>query len=223
MKSNLSRRLVVEAAGTCALVLAVVGSGIMAQRLSQDPSLALLCNSLATGAALIVLIAVLGPLSGAHFNPAVSLVAALRRELSPRDAVLYGLSQIAGGAAGTLLAHAMFEHHLVALSSQIRTGGGQWLAEGVATFGLVAVIVLGSRFRRALLPLLVGLYITSAYWFTASTSFANPAVTLARTLTDTFSGIRLLDTPAFIIAQIAGALLAMAACNWLMKNQDSSS
>jgi glycerol uptake facilitator-like aquaporin len=209
--TNLTRRVLVEAAGTAALVVAVVGSGIMAERLTGDAALALLCNALATGAALVVLISILGPVSGAHFNPAVSLIAALRRELSLRDAALYALGQFAGGAVGTLLAHTMFELPPVSWSQQARIGGGQWLAEGVATFGLVAVILIGTRSRREALPWLVGLYITSAYWFTASTSFANPAVTLARTLTDTFTGIRPLDAPAFIVAQCAGALLASIA------------
>lgn len=214
--TDLPRRLVAEGIGTAALVVAVVGSGIMAQRLTEDTALALLSNALATGAALAVLIAILGPISGAHFNPVVSLVAVLRRELTARDATLYALVQIAGGVAGTLLAHAMFELPLVALSQHARTGGGQWLAEAVATFGLVSVILIGGRSRRDALPWLVGLYITSAYWFTASTSFANPAVTLARTLTDTFSGIRPLDAPAFILAQSLGALLAALAANWLI-------
>jgi glycerol uptake facilitator-like aquaporin len=215
--TGLLRRLVAEAAGTAALVLAVVGSGIMAERLTDDVALALLCNALATGAALVVLISILRPISGAHFNPVVSLVAALRREISARDAALNGLVQVVGGGVGTLLAHAMFELPLVTWSRNARAGGGQWLAEGVATFGLVALILLASRTRRQPLPWLVGLYITGAYWFTASTSFANPAVTLARTLTDTFSGIRPLDAPAFIAAQIVGGILALLACRWLLR------
>lgn len=216
MTPALSRRLAAEVAGTAALVVAVVGSGIMAQRLTGDLALALLCNALATGAALVVLISVLGPISGAHLNPAVSLVAALRRELSARDAALYVIGQVAGGIAGTLLAHAMFELPLITMSQTVRTGGGQWLAEGIATFGLVALVLVGGRSRREALPWLVGLYITSAYWFTASTSFANPAVTLARTLTDSFSGIRPLDAPAFFVAQCAGALLALLASRWVI-------
>lgn len=215
MTADRSRRVAVEAAGTAALVVAVVGSGIMAERLTHDAALALLCNSLATGMALIVLISVLGPLSGAHFNPVVTLVATLRRDLPPVDGVLYALGQTAGGIAGTLLAHAMFEQPLVTWSQHARTGGGQWLAEGVATFGLVAAILIGSRTRREALPWLVGLYIGSAYWFTASTSFSNPAVTLARTLTDTFSGIRALDAPGFVLAQCVGALLALLVSPYL--------
>lgn len=221
MTAALSRRLSAEAVGTAALVIAVVGSGIMAQRLTGDAALALLCNALATGATLVVLISILGPVSGAQFNPAVSLVAALRRELPARDAGLYVVAQVAGGIAGTLLAHAMFELPLVTLSQHARTGGGQWLAEGVATFGLVALILLGGRSQREAMPWLVGLYITSAYWFTASTSFANPAVTLARTLSDTFAGIRPLDAPGFVVAQLGGALLALGAARYLRRDTPS--
>jgi glycerol uptake facilitator-like aquaporin len=213
---SLSRRLAAEVVGTAALVVAVVGSGIMAQRLTGDVALALLCNALATGAALVVLISILRPISGAHFNPVVSLVAALRRELTAREAGLYGIGQVGGGVSGTLLAHAMFELPPITWSQHVRTGSGQWLAEGVATFGLVALILIGSRSRNEALPWLVGLYITSAYWFTASTSFTNPAVTLARTLTDTFSGIRLSDASGFVIAQCAGALVALIVCRWLV-------
>ena len=218
MTADLARRVVVEAVGTAALVVAVVGSGIMADQLTTDAALALLCNSLATGATLIVLIAVLGPLSGAHFNPVVTLVAMLRRELPPRDASLYVAAQIIGGAAGTLLAHAMFELPLISWSQHARTGTGEWIAEGVAVFGLVSVIFIGGRSRREALPWLVGLYIASAYWFTASTSFANPAVTLARTLTDTFSGIRPIDSIAFIVAQCAGALIAFMTSRYLSRD-----
>ena len=213
---DLSRRIAAEALGTAALVVAVVGSGIMAERLTDDVALALLCNSLATGAALVVLVAVLGPLSGAHLNPVVTLVAALRRELPLRDASLVVLGQIGGGSLGTLFAHVMFELPAVAWSQHERSGFGQWIAEGVATSGLVAIVIIGGRFRSEAMPWLVGLTITSAYWFTASTSFANPAVTLARTLTDTFSGIRLLDAPGFIAAQCAGALLALVVSRWLL-------
>jgi glycerol uptake facilitator-like aquaporin len=157
----------------------------------------------------------LGPISGAHLNPVVSMVFALRRELRPLDAALYVLVQIAGAIIGTLLAHAMFALPLLEASAKIRTGGGQWLAEAAAAFGLVAVILGGIRVQRAAVPWLVGLYITAAYWFTASTSFANPAVTIARALTDTFSGIRPIDVPGFIAAQIIGALLALAFAGWL--------
>ena len=211
----LPRRLVAEALGTGLLVATVVGSGIMAERLTQDVALALLGNTLATGAILFVLITVLGPISGAHFNPAVSLVMALRRELPRAWLLPYVVVQVAGGIIGTALAHLMFEAPLVMLSSRLRSGGAQWLSEGVATFGLVLVILLALRHRAAAIPALVGLYITAAYWFTASTSFANPAVTIARALTESFSGIRPLDVPAFILAQMVGAGLAAALAGWL--------
>ncbi len=213
---DLPRRLAAEALGTALLVMTVVGSGIMAESLTTDTALALLGNTLPTGAILVVLITILGPISGAHFNPAVSLVFALRRELRPRDAALYALAQVAGGIAGTLVAHLMFAQAPLQLSEHIRTGPPQWFAEAVASFGLVAVILAGLRFERGVIPWLVGLYITAAYWFTASTSFANPAVTVARMLTDSFSGIRPLDAPGFIAAQLVGALAALAFCNWLL-------
>lgn len=215
--TGLSRRLAGEGLGTALLLATVVGSGIMAERLTADVALALLCNTIPTGAILFVLITVLGPVSGGHFNPAVSLVAALRRELPWREAMLYGLAQVLGGVAGMLMAHAMFELPLWQWGSQMRSGGGQWLSEGMATFGLVLVILLGMRLRATAVPALVGLYITAAYWFTASTSFANPAVTLARALTESFSGIRPVDAPGFILAQIAGALLALGLAGWLLR------
>lgn len=215
---DLSRRLTAEALGTGLLVATVVGSGIMAETLTTDDALALLANTIATGAILVALISTLGPISGAHFNPAVSLVFALRRALSPRDAGLYAIAQIMGGALGAVAAHAMFALPLVQAASQIRTGGSQWLSEGIAAFGLVATILAGIRFDRKSVPMLVGLYITAAYWFTASTSFANPAVAIARSLTDTFSGIRPLDLPGFILAQLAGALTALALMSWLLRN-----
>lgn len=215
--ADLARRLAAEGIGTALLVAAVVGSGIMAERLTADAALALLCNAIATGAILVVLIAVLAPISGAHFNPAVSLVFALRRDLRAGDAALYVAAQISGGVVGAIAAHAMFDLPLVTLSTHVRTGGSQWLAEGVAAFGLVAVIIGGLRSRVDAVPWLVGLYITSAYWFTASTSFANPAVTVARALTDTFSGIRPADVPPFILAQVAGAVAAMAVAGWLWR------
>jgi glycerol uptake facilitator-like aquaporin len=213
---DLSRRLVAEGLGTAVLVATVVGSGIMAQTLTSDVALALLANTIATGAILVVLISTLGPISGAHFNPAVSLVFALRRELLPRDGVLYALVQVIGGIAGAVIAHAMFELPLLQASTKVRTGGAQWFSEGVAAFGLVAIILSGIKFERKAVPMLVGLYITAAYWFTASTSFANPAVAIARSFTDTFSGIRPLDLPGFIIAETVGALLAMALMSWLL-------
>ncbi len=211
-----SRRVAAEALGTALLVATVVGSGIMADKLTADTALALLANTLATGAILVVLISLLGPISGAHFNPVVTLVFTLRRGLSVNHAVAYGLAQIAGGIAGTLLAHAMFELPLLQLSSTVRTGPAQWLAELTATFGLLLTILAGIRFRPNDVPWLVALYITAAYWFTASTSFANPAVAIARSLTDTFAGIRPLDLPGFIIAETLGALLALVLIGWLL-------
>ncbi|WP_186389097.1 MIP/aquaporin family protein [Stappia sp. TSB10P1A] len=221
MGFDLQRRLAAEALGTGVLVATVVGSGIMADRLTGDAALALLANTLPTGAILVVLITCLGPLSGAHFNPAVTLVFALRRELAPAEAAAYALAQILGGVAGTLVAHAMFELPLLQLSATMRTGPAQWLAEGVATFGLLLAILAGLRFRAEAVPWLVGLYITAAYWFTASTSFANPAVAVARSLTDTFAGIRPVDLPAFILAECLGAALAFALLRWLLVEREA--
>jgi glycerol uptake facilitator-like aquaporin len=192
---DLSRRLVAEALGTALLVTTVVGSGIMAETLTKDVALALLGNTLPTGAILVVLITILGPISGAHFNPAVSLVFALKRELTARDTVLYIGAQVLGGIFGTMIAHGMFALPLLDASMKARTGGAQWFAEAVAAFGLVATILAGIRFQRAAVPWLVGLYITAAYWFTASTSFANPAVAIARSFTNTFSGIFRVSSP----------------------------
>ncbi len=214
---DLPRRLFAEALGTALLVATVVGSGIMAQGLTTDTALALLGNTLPTGAILVVLITILGPISSAHFNPAVSLIFALRRELPWRDAALYTAAQILGGILGTIIAHAMFALPLIEASQHIRTGSAQWFAEAVAAFGLIAVILGGMKFQRGAVPWLVGLYITAAYWFTASTSFANPAVSIARALTDTFSGIRPADVPAFILAQLAGALIAWGVMAWLLR------
>jgi glycerol uptake facilitator-like aquaporin len=211
----LSRRLAAEALGTGLLVATVVGSGIMAERLTDDVAVALLANTLPTVAILVVLISLFGPISGAHFNPAVSLVFALRRELSSRDLAAYIVVQVIGGIAGAWLVHLMFEAPVLQLSTHIRTGPAQWLSEGVATFGLVLTILIGLRQRPDAVPVLVGLYIGAAYWFTASTSFANPAVTIARALTDSFSGIRPVDAPGFIVMQILGALLAAVIAGWL--------
>jgi glycerol uptake facilitator-like aquaporin len=213
---DLPRRLAAEALGTALLVATVVGSGIMAESLTKDVALALLGNTLPTGAILVVLITILGPISGAHFNPAVSLVFALRRELTPRDALLYVVAQVAGGIVGTMIAHAMFALPLVDASLKVRTGGAQWFAEAVAAFGLIATILAGIRFNRSAVPWLVGLYITAAYWFTASTSFANPAVAIARSMTNTFSGIRPADLPGFIAAETGGAIVAMVFMGWLL-------
>lgn len=214
---DLPRRLTAEALGTAMLVATVVGSGIMAETLTRDVALALLGNTLPTGAILVVLITILGPISGAHFNPAVTLIFALKRELTPREALLYVTVQIAGGIAGTMLAHAMFGLPLLEASTKMRTGGAQWLAEAVAAFGLVATILAGIRFNRAAIPWLVGLYITAAYWFTSSTSFANPAVAIARSLTNSFAGIRPADLPGFVIAEFCGAVVALTLMNWLLR------
>src|SRR5882672_6867094 len=214
---DLPRRLAAEALGTALLVATVVGSGIMAESLTRDVALALLGNTLPTGAILVVLIAILGPISGAHFNPAVSLVFALKRELTPRDALLYITVQIIGGIVGTMMAHAMFALSLLDASLKMRTGGAQWLAEGVAAFGLVATILAGLRFDRPAIPWLVGLYITAAYWFTSSTSFANPAVAIARSMTNSFSGIRPADLPGFIAAEFCGAVAALMLMSWLLR------
>ena len=211
---DLRRRLAAEALGTAFLVAAVVGSGIMAETLTRDTALQLLCNTLPTGAVLVVLISVLGPISGAHFNPAVSLVFTWRGELSRSQTIFYIAAQIAGGIAGTMIAHLMFGRPLLELSVKLRTGG-QWFAEAVATFGLVVTILGGIRFQKSAVAWLVGLYITSAYWFTASTSFANPAVTLARALTNSFSGIAPASVPLFIAAQVVGAVLAGVLGGWL--------
>jgi glycerol uptake facilitator-like aquaporin len=216
---DLTRRLAAEALGTAFLVATVVGSGIMAESLTGDVALALLGNTLPTGAILVVLITILGPISGAHFNPLVTLVFALRRELAASEAFGYILVQIAGGIAGTLMAHAMFALPLWDASLKVRTGGPQWLAEGVAAFGLLVTILAGLKFNRPAIAWLVGLYITAAYWFTSSTSFANPAVAIARSLTNTFSGIRPADLPGFMAAEFAGALAALWLMDWLLRSR----
>ena len=216
---DLPRRLVAEALGTALLVATVVGSGIMAESLTKDVALELLGNTLPTGAILVVLIAIFGPISGAHFNPAVTLVFAIKRDLIPRDALAYVAAQIAGGMLGTMMAHAMFALPLLEASLKVRTGGAQWFAEGVAAFGLLVTILGGIRFERAAVPWLVGLYITAAYWFTSSTSFANPAVAIARSMTNTFAGIRPVDLPGFVIAELCGALAAMMLMSWLLREQ----
>ena len=213
---DLPRRLAAESLGTALLVATVVGSGIMAESLTKDMALALLGNAIPTGAILVVLVTILGPVSGAHFNPAVTLVFALKRELPVRDALLYVAVQIIGGIFGTMMAHAMFAMPVLDASLKVRTGGAQWFAEGVAAFGLVATILGGIRFERAAVPWLIGLYITAAYWFTASTSFANPAVAIARSMTNTFSGIRPQDLPGFIIAEFSGAIVALIVMTWLL-------
>lgn len=222
MAFDLKRRLAAEALGTAILVATVVGSGIMADRLSADVAVSLLGNTIPTGAILVVLISILGPISGAHFNPAVTMVFAAKREIDAFAATLYIVAQLAGGIAGTLIAHAMFDLPLFQVSETVRTGAGQWIAEVVATFGLVLTILAGLRFRGDAIPWLVGLYITAAYWFTASTSFANPAVAVARALSNTFSGIRPVDVPAFVAAEVIGALVATAVVGWMLAEKASS-
>ena len=217
---SLSRRLFAEWFGTMMLVATVVGSGIMAEQLADgNMAIALLGNTIATGAILVVLITVLGPLSGAHFNPAVSFAFALRGEITPKIAALYAIWQIIGGLCGTVLAHLMFEQTVWQTSAHMRSGMAQYGSEFVATFGLLAVIFGGICYRQTAVPWLVGLYITAAYWFTASTSFANPAVTIARSFTDSFSGIFPGDMPFFIIAQLLAAAAASLVCGWLFADQ----
>ncbi|KQW20643.1 MIP family channel protein [Afipia sp. Root123D2] len=214
---DLPRRLVAEGLGTALLVATVVGSGIMAETLTKDAALALLGNTLPTGAILVVLITILGPISGAHFNPAVTLIFALKRELSVGTGLVYVLAQIAGGLVGAITAHLMFALPMLDASLKIRTGGAQWFSEGIAAFGLVATILAGIRFQKEAVPWLVGLYIIAAYWFTASTSFANPAVAIARSFTNTFSGIRPHDLPGFITAEVCGAMVGLAVMSWLLR------
>ena len=215
-----ARRLSAEGLGTALLLAIVIGSGIMGERLAGgNVAIALLGNTLATGAGLVVLVTVFGPISGAHFNPAVTLVFALRREVSVRLAVGYVLAQICGGVVGVWAAHAMFGEAILQLSTKLRDGPAQAFSEFIAAFGLIATILGSIRFRPDATPMMVGLYITSAYWFTASTSFANPAVTVARTLSNTFAGIAPGSAPAFIGAQVLGALAASAVFAWLLKGR----
>ena len=215
---SLAQRAFAEWLGTAFLLAAVVGSGIMAQKLAGDDALALLCNTLATGAILAVLILVFGPLSGAHFNPAVSLAFALRGELAWSAAAIYIAAQVLGGLVGVWVAHLMFELPVWQFSITVRTGVGQWLAEAVATFGLLLTIFGCVARRPDSVPYAVGLYITAAYWFTASTSFANPAVTIARSMSDTFAGIAPGGILAFIAAQLLGAALAALLAGWLWEH-----
>ena len=221
---SLSRQLAAEGLGTALLLATVVGSGIMGERLSGGiQGLALMANSIATGAVLVVLILILSPVSGAHINPAVTLSFALRKDMTWSHAGSFWAVQFAGGLAGVFLAHFMFSEPLLQVSATSRGGFGQWAAEVVATFGLVASILGCLRWRPEAIPYAVGLYITAAYWFTASTSFANPAVTIARGFTDTFSGIAPMDAPGFIAAQIAGAVLATVFLAWLYTPKHESS
>lgn len=212
---DLNRRLAAEFVGTALLLATVVGSGIMAENLAGgNVAIALLGNTVATGAILMVLILIFGPISGAHFNPAVTFAFLLRRDIGSSEAAVYVAVQVAGGLIGTLVAHLMFEEPLLMLGATARTGIGQWTGEAVATFGLVGTILGCLRARPEAVPYAVGLFITAGYWFTSSTSFANPAVTIARSLSDTFAGIRPADAPAFIAMQFAGAALATALFGW---------
>jgi glycerol uptake facilitator-like aquaporin len=221
LTAPLLRRLSAEAIGTAFLLTAVVGSGIAAENLSGgNVALALLCNAIATGAALAVLILIFGPVSGAHLNPAVSAAFGIRGELAWNIVVLFVAAQVVGAVVGVIVAHAMFDLALIQVSPRVRTGPGQWLAEAVAAFGLLLTILGTLRHRAEATAWAVGLYITAAYWFTSSTAFANPAVTIGRMLTDTFSGIRPTDAPAFIVAQFAGMALAVAAARVLWPATD---
>ena len=211
----MTRKLAAEALGTALLLIGVVGSGIMAQSLTDDIALALLANAIATGCTLYFIITVLGPISGAHFNPVVSLAFSLRGEHDWRLTAAYIPAQIAGGIAGVLLTHVMFDLDILQAATTARTGPHQWTAEVVATFGLLFVIFGGLRSNAEAVPTLVALYITGAYWFTASTSFANPAVTIARAFSDTFAGIDPAHVAGFIAAQLLGLALALPILRWL--------
>lgn len=218
MTFDLTRRLGAEALGTFFLVMAVVGSGIMAETLAGgNVALALLCNTVATGAVLFVIITIFIQVSGAHFNPAVSMAMLLRGSLPAGEVLPYVVVQIAGGCLGAVAAHLMFGLDPVQISQHARTGFGQWLGEFIATFGLVGTILGCVRFNVAAIPAAVGLYISSAYWFTSSTSFANPAVTIARAVTDTFSGIAPAHVPAFLVAQLVGSAAAVLLFGWLLR------
>lgn len=214
---DLPRRLAAEALGTCLLVTAVVGSGIMADKLADgNVGLALLANTIATGATLVALIHTFGPVSGAHFNPVVTLADTVLGALRAVDAAAYAVAQVAGGIAGAVLADAMFDKPLIAWSQHTRTGSGEWLGEFVATFGLLGVIASCTRRTPAITPWAVAAWIVGAYWFTSSTSFANPAVTIARAFTDTFAGIRPVDVPGYVVAQVLGAMVSVALFAWLV-------
>ena len=214
---NRAQRLAAECLGTAFLLATVVGSGIMAENLSGgNVAIALLGNTIPTGAILYVLITTFGPISGAHFNPVVTISFMLRKDISISESMQFIIVQIIGGLLGVLAAHIMFDENIIQFSQKVRTGPAQWFAEGVATFGLVFTILATLRAKPSAIPMAVALYITAAYWFTASTSFANPAVTIARSFSDTFAGIRLIDAPFFIAAQIAGAVLAKYFARWLV-------
>ena len=211
-----ARKLVAEGLGTALLVAAVVGSGIMAQQLAKDPAAALLCNTIATGGALVALLLMFGPVSGAHLNPAVTVVMAMTRDLTPPLAAGYVVVQVIGAVAGAVLANAMFALDPITLSTTVRSGFPNMLSEGVATFGLVGVVICVGRTRASIAPLAVAAYIVAAYWFTASTSFANPAVTIGRAFSDTYAGIRPADVAAFVAAQAVGASIGGLLFTWLI-------
>ncbi len=216
-KSDTAQTFVAELLGTALLLATVVGSGIMGEQLSGgNVAIALLGNTIPTGAILVVLITMLGPISGAHFNPVVTLAMLWKGELSLGDAIGYILMQIAGAVLGVWAAHAMFDLPILQLSQKVRFGAGQWIAEAIATFGLLLTILVTRRTQPASVAVSVGLYITAAYWFTASTSFANPAVTFARSLSNTFAGIRMVDVPVFMVVQVIGALAGMVVAGWLL-------
>ncbi|HEX4181476.1 MAG TPA: MIP/aquaporin family protein [Caulobacteraceae bacterium] len=220
---NAARRLAAEALGAALLLAIVIGSGVMGDRLSGgNVAIALLGNTVATGAGLVVLITIFGPISGAHFNPAVTLAFALRREIGWGLAAAYGVAQVVGGVVGVFAAHAMFAEPIMQVSTKLRDGPAQAFSEFVATFGLLATIFGAIRFKPDFTPVAVGLYITSAYWFTASTSFANPAVTIARGLSNTFAGIAPSSAPTFIVAQLVGAVVAVVVFGWLLKEERSA-
>ncbi|MDE1900975.1 MAG: aquaporin family protein [Alphaproteobacteria bacterium] len=222
-KFNFSQRLISELLGTALLLAVVVGSGIMGERLAGgNVALALLANTIATGAALAVLITIFGPISGAHFNPAVTLAFFLKREINCHTVLVYVVAQIAGGVLGVFAAHMMFAEPVLQISTKLRDGSALAFSEFVATFGLMATILGTVRFKPDFTPVAVGLYITSAYWFTASTSFANPAVTIARCLSDTFAGIAPSSAPVFIAAQFLGAIVATAVFGWLLRERTTS-
>ena len=224
MSADTARRLVAEFFGTMLLLATVIGSGIMAERLADgNLAIALLGNTIPTGAILYVLITIFGPVSGAHFNPAVTLAFLLRREISFPRAAQFMFVQTFGAICGAMLAHVMFEMPVLQLAQNIRSGPAQWVSEFVATFGLLTVIFGGLRWRPEAVPALVGMYITAAYWFTASTSFANPAVTIARSFTDSFSGILPADAPSFILAQMIAAVAAARLLGWLFARDEDES
>ncbi len=223
MSYSKAQRFTAEFVGTAFLLATVVGSGIMAEQLAGgNVAIALLGNTLPTGAILVVLITMLGPISGAHFNPAVTLVFALKKTISLNDSIGYVAMQIFGAIIGVWAAHMMFDVPVIQFSQKVRTGEAQWFAEAIATFGLLFTILATLRTKESAVAMAVGLYITAAYWFTASTSFANPAVTIARGLTDSFAGIRPGDVPLFIIAQMIGAVLALVLCHWLLNTKPKS-